>query len=199
MPGRTVWNNLLKETQNGDLNAREELFRKLEVRLRPFAQFRLQGWSVQDIDDIVQDALTVFTEKVNDIKSNPHDYAIIILRNKIGDALGERRRRKNISIQSGEEKESDRSGSINEQTFIVDGRGNDPAARLEDRDMVDHIYNTIKNLPDFCRTIFLGLLEGKTVQEFWQFFKGLEPDLKRSAFDKRIYDCRRKLKDLIEA
>ena len=78
------WNALLMGAKNGDSQKKNQLFSNLSVTLRPFLQYRLRGWSVEDREDILQETLITIDRKLEAVESNPHKYAIGVLRNKIG-------------------------------------------------------------------------------------------------------------------
>jgi DNA-directed RNA polymerase specialized sigma24 family protein len=192
-----AWDALLHETQAGQTEARESLCRELSVRLLAIAQYRLWGWPRQDQEDLVQDCLVTVLQKIDQVESNPHLYACQVLYNKIGDAL---RRRKIIKVPLASDSppgEEPRGIAI-DPAIHPDGDGAGFAARTEARDRMAVVQRAIKDLSVFCRTFFLGMLEERSVQEIWGLVRQVEPDLKRSAFDKRIFDCRRRLKNLVK-
>ena len=88
----------------------DQLLEKLKVRLQPVLKCRLQGWSLEDRQDIMQDTLTVFLEKMGSINSNPHMYTFKILKNKIGNALQTRQKRVDIPIVVDEDKNPEKHG-----------------------------------------------------------------------------------------
>jgi len=190
------WDGLLKRAQSGDEESQNDLCGKIRVRLGPILQYRLWGWPAEDYEDILQDTLTVFLQKLDEIKSNPHLYALRVLRNKIGEAL----RTQNKWVRS--ELFEDRSPIGVVAGGGVAGRettaGGDFTEELETKDLVNYISQAIKRLALFCQTIFLAILENQTIGEVWQLFRQVEPNLKRSTFDKRIFDCRQKLKQLVK-
>jgi hypothetical protein len=53
-------------------------------------------------------------------------------------------------------------------------------------------------LSPFCRTCLLGMLESSKLSELWASFQQIEPGLRRGAFYKRVFDCRRRLKHLLQ-
>ncbi len=186
------WNDLLAQSRSGDAAAKDQLCREIAVRLRLVLQCRLRGWAPADLDDLLQNTLVVFIEKLSEIESNPHYFAYGILRNKIGDALRRRERRTEIPAEAP-------SAEVTRgvQESVISEWGASFAASLESRDLVQHISRTIRGMSLFCRTFFLGILEEKTVQELWEIFRTLEPNLQRGTFDKRVFDCRRKLRELL--
>lgn len=189
----TDWNGLLASSRAGDSAARDRLCREIAVRLRLVLQCRLRGWAQEDLDDLLQNTLMVFIEKLAEIESNPHHFAYGILRNKIGDELRRRKRR----MESPKEAPSaEEARGVMESA--VAGWSASFAANLESKDLVQHISWAIRRMSLFCRTFFLGILEEKTVLELWGVFQALEPNLQRGTFDKRVYDCRRKLRELLE-
>ena len=90
------WKSLLKDAQGGDQRRQDELFEALNVRLRMIIQYRCWGWSAQDQEDILQETLEVFWDKLNSISDHPETYALKILRNKIGDELRKRLGRRKV-------------------------------------------------------------------------------------------------------
>lgn len=191
------WPRLLADARSSDSAARDALFNALEVRLKPVVQYSLRGWSDQSHREILATTMVVVLEKLDEIQDNPQFYALTVLRNKIGDAL--RTEKLNNSrfvtgssrIDSGEEHGSDPIADLPDQSenFV---------ARLEKTDLLRAISDSIKDMPVKCRTIFLGLLEHRTIQEIWSHQNSIEPALKRSAFDKRVFDCRKKLRGLLK-
>ena len=190
------WDGLLKRAQAGDEKSQNQLCTEIKVRLKPILQYRLWGWRAEEREDILQDTLMVFLQKLDEIKSNPHRYALGVLRNKIGEALRTQNKwarselfedRSPIGVVAGEE---------------VAGRGatagGDFTEELETKDLVNYISQAIKKLALFCQFIFLAILEDRTIGEVWQLFRQIEPNLKRSTFDKRVFDCRQKLRQLVK-
>ena len=158
------------------------------------AQYRLWGWARQDLDDLVQESLVTLLQKLHQVKSNPQMFACKILRHKIGDAL--RRRRINMPLDANPAEDLN-SGGVADDLAVHPEENDGFISRIEARNRVDLVKTAIRNLPPFCRTFFLGILEGQSVKELWTLFKRLEPGLQRSAFDKRIFDCRKKLMQLV--
>lgn len=132
------------------------------------------------------------------VESNPHKYAFAILRNKIGDAQRSHQKRRENPLQVDQRHDSSLEVPLNKLVINPTGAEDDALAELERKDLTDHVREAIKKLPLFCRTFFLAILEGRSIKELWRLSKELEPGLRRSAFDKRIFDCRRKLKELME-
>lgn len=172
-------------------DAREALYRELSVRLRLILQYRLWGWSKQDREDIVQESLCTLERKLDQVNSNPHLFACKILHNKIGDAL-RRRKVANVSLQT------DPVDDLGSPVILPDKDSDGLLAEIDARYRIELVQNAIKDLSSFCREFFLGILEGRKVQELWRHFRRLEPDLQRSTFDKRIFDCRKRLKQLVK-
>jgi DNA-directed RNA polymerase specialized sigma24 family protein len=190
----TNWNELLARSRSGDPTARERLCHEIAVRLRLVLQCRLRGWARADLEDLLQNTLVVFIEKLAEIESNPQLFAYGILRNKIGDELRRRQRRMEIPGEAPPAEDARRAVDS-----MAEDRSASFAASLESKDLVQHISRTIRSMSLFCRTFFLGILEEKTVQELWGIFRVLEPNLQRGTFDKRVYDCRRKLRELLQS
>jgi len=192
------WNDLLAKAQKGDVSAQNELIRNLDVRLRPVAKYRLVGWRHEEVEDLLQDTLTTVFEKIQQIDSNPDHFALQVLRNKIGNAYQRWQRRKNVVYRIESQQDNGEASPMGERTVSQLKSEDNFAENIEARDMVDYVTTAIKLLPKFCQTVFLGLLSKRTIQVIWRHFQEHEPDLSRNAFDKRIYDCRKKLTELVE-
>ncbi len=192
---QVAWDDLLGRCKAGQTQARDDLCRELAVRLRLILQYRLWGWSRQDLEDIVQECLVTILQKLDRIESSPQKYACEVLRNKVGDAL-RRRQSGTVPLRSDTALGSDPA----ERGFVPAIHPEEAegfVARFEARDRVERVQRAIMQLSAFCRLFFLGILEERSVQELWLFFQQIEPGLQRSAFDKRIFDCRRKLRRLV--
>lgn len=190
-------NRLLVHAQSGESAALNELCRSLQVRLRPILQSRLWGWPAADLDDILQNTLLVFVEKLPDIRDNPHYVALSILRNKIGDALRGSRRQTDVSVTATDAREADSNSSTEDQAAILPDPASDFEEQVSSRQMLDLVRAAIVRLPALCRILFTAMLEDRTIKEVWELFQQREPNLSRSAFDKRTFDCRRRLRRII--
>jgi DNA-directed RNA polymerase specialized sigma24 family protein len=192
----TNWTALLKLARASDPVAREELFKALEVRLRPVVQYRLRGWSDQAHREILQATLAVVFMKLNEIDDNPDHFALSVLRNKIGDALRSKSRHAYLSISptgAAETEESQRSDVISD----LPSPDSDFTKRLEKNDLIRAIRSVIHKLPVLCQSLFTGMLEHRSIIEIWELHSSIDPTLSRSTFDKRIFDCRKKLRTLM--
>jgi DNA-directed RNA polymerase specialized sigma24 family protein len=185
----------LRASKSGDMAARERLFTHLQVRLRPVLKYRLRGWPVEELEDILQDTLLVVSEKLDQVESNPHYFALDVLRKKIGSSLTRRHRRIGQSIDptgGGEHRENDEVASPAElPTHEMD------LSALENADTAEAISRAIRKLSPLCQALFTALLENRSVAETWKLFSLTEQGLRRSTFDKRLFDCRRKLRQLL--
>lgn len=185
------WQLLLKDAQSGDQLRQNELIKALNVRLGMIIQYRCWGWSTEDQEDILQETLKVFWEKLDSISDHPKTFALKILRNKIGDELRKRLGRRNV-LKNDED---------NPPTFcmlpldelMLSDESNDIEGKVEYEEIIDRFKQAIKKLPPFCKTFFMGLLEGKNINDMWEFFSSLDSKLNRSAFDTRNSRCRQKL------
>ena len=179
----SFWNQLLKSAQEGDTNALNDLCKKIRERLEPILQYRLMGLSIIiESDDILQETLKTFYEKINCIEDNPQHYAHEILRNKIGDAIRYYRKKGELTDPIAEHKSISTKDQFHQKSDILI--------------QMDFFIKMIKRLFPFCQLFFTGILEEKSVKEIWEICKKTEPRLTRSAFDKRIFNCRRQLKKL---
>jgi DNA-directed RNA polymerase specialized sigma24 family protein len=190
------YNALFRACKSGDTAARESLFRHLQVRLRSILKYRLRGWPVEELDDILQDTMLVVTEKLDQVESNPHYYALDVLRKKIGSSISRRRRRVNLSIDptGGEEREDDGTAG---GAVVLPGEEMD-LTMLESAEIAAAIRRAIHHLSPLCQALFAALIENRSIAETWDLFSATESGLRRSTFDKRVFDCRRKLRRLLK-
>lgn len=192
------WNDLLKLARAGDREGQRQFFTKLAVTLRPIVQCRLRGWPREDQEDVLQETLITVAQKLDTVRSNPHKYAAVVLRNKIGDALRARSGRIRLSLDSAPELGA---GSIWQEVeqILSQTRGDEDAlTQVELSERLERIKSAIKRLSSFCQAFFLGVMEQRKTGELWELFKASNPGLKRNAFRKRIFDCRMKLKSILQ-
>jgi DNA-directed RNA polymerase specialized sigma24 family protein len=196
-PPSSDWDALLQRAQRDEASALTELISKLAVTLRPILQYRLRGWSDHDHNDILQETLIVFANKLKQIESAPHHYAAGILRNKIGDALRSREKRAEFSWS--DDKTEAHALWRHEVEIVL--RQQDPEqdllGRIDNDERIERIRQAIGKLSLFCQAFFVGILEGQGMADLWELFKSAEPALQRNAFRKRIFACRLKLKALL--
>jgi DNA-directed RNA polymerase specialized sigma24 family protein len=185
------WQSLLEAAKRGDQNRQQELIEALNVRLRVFIQYNCWGWSTEDQEDVLQETLEVFWEKIHSIANHPEKFAARILRNKIGDELRKRLGRRDIMVTDNDDPSSSPKAPLDEWTLIDESHNIE--ARIEEQELLGRFASAIKRLSPFCKTLFMGLLEGKNINDMWEFFSSLNPRLSRSAFDTRNTRCRQKL------
>lgn len=178
------WNVLLRGAKGGDEVARERLFAELWVRLRSVCQSKVRGWSKEDVDDIVQNALVVVHMKLGEIVENPHHFALNVLRKKIGDAIRARAKGPSVSIR---EEWSDDSDFASLQLIAPEY---DLDEAIDRHQHLQRILKVIPQLSKFCQAYFTAVFEGLTTGDVWDLALASEPALKRSAFDKRLWDCK---------
>ena len=196
MPLIPDWNTLLEGCHRDDPVAREHLFAGLRVRLLTIAQYRLRGISVGTLEDLVQGTLEVVVERIGTIESNPHLYALQILRNKIGDHLRTRSRRHEQTLNPTDWEDSDQPGTT-EGLTLADPDAAGFETRVEKQEIVDRIRHAIGKLSPICKALFLALLEGRAINEVWELAAAADTRLTRSTFDKRLFDCRKRLRALV--
>ncbi len=191
------WNDLLLRSKQGNLEAQDELLSSLAVTLRPMLQCRLRGRPKEDLEDALQDTLLTFSQKIDKIDSDPHRYAAVILRNKIGDYY--RRQKSALKISIDTEPESMAPGLRREIEEVMSrhGPGVFIQPKLEKEEQIKKIKAAIKSLSQFCKTFFLGILEDYDRDHLFELLCVSEPSLSRGTYRKRIFDCRQKLKTLI--
>jgi RNA polymerase sigma factor (sigma-70 family) len=192
------WNALLIACHHDDPAARERLFTALRVRLLTIAQYRLRGTTAEILEDLVHGSLTLVIERIAAIESNPHLYALQILRNKIGDYLRTRSRRLEQPLNPTDWEGDEESGRTTE-VMVADPEAEDLEIKIESSEAVETIRRAIKRLTPICQALFLGLLEGRSINEVWELAQSENPRLSRSTFDKRLFDCRKRLRALVGA
>jgi len=192
------FNELLHRTKNGDKEAQNDLFEELTVTLRPFLECRLRGYDREDKEDVLQETLITFGQKLDRIRDNPHKYAIKILRNKIGHVLRRRAHQFQISLDSDNPIPSVSKKAI-ERSLSIHRSSDDLLDELTRKEELNSLQNAIAALPDFCRNLFIRILKGYEREELWNQYKSTHPEMNRGAFRKRIYDCRKRLVELLTA
>jgi len=187
----------LEKAKSGDRDALEALCEKIRVRLRPVIQYRLCGRPQEDLEDILQDTLVIFVEKWAVIHSNPLQFALSILRNKIGDALRAQSGTRDTSLYRDGSRHAAREMSLGEHDPEIADAGSSFFDDISAADLRPHIVQAIKKLTKFCQVYFLAVLEDRELGEVWQFAKAFEPSLTRCTFDQRTRRCREKLRQLV--
>jgi DNA-directed RNA polymerase specialized sigma24 family protein len=190
-PETIDWQMLLKAAKRGDQRQLSELFEALHVRLWIIIQYKCWGWSIEDQEDLLQETLKVFLEKIDGISDRPDLFALKILKNKIGDELRKRLGRRKIFPDDDDDTQAPLIVPLDES--LLSEESYDIEREIENKEIIDNFKHSIKKLSTFCKTFFLGLLEGKSINDMWEFFSSLDPKLKRSAFDTRNLRCRQKL------
>ena len=179
---------MLARAKAEDAEARAVLFRELSVRLRLIVEYRLYSHPKDHYDDIVQDALLVVADKLAQIESEPHLYALAVLRNKTLHYLRNRGSGRTTALpdspDSGHAPGTPHADDIHEFVFA--------------RDLLDRIKRAAAQLTPICREILAQILQGEPPARIWERQTRSDSSLKRGTFDKRVFDCRRRLRALIE-
>ncbi len=190
------WNSLLNNAKAGDESDRTRLFEHLHRRLIEIGRSRLRGWPIEEIEDIVQDSLLVFFSKIETVSDNPHHFAHVVLLNKIGGLLRQRKRRTMISLNptgaASDQEEANQELQLPSESY------DEMLDHLRGSEIAEKLRSALKQLSPLCQAIFLALLNLGSVAEVWSEYQDRTPKITRSAFDKRISDCRRKLRFLTE-
>jgi hypothetical protein len=190
------YNGLLDGCKRGDPVARELLFEQLRVRLRPILKYRLRGWPTEELEDILQDSLTVVFEKLDQVESNPDRFALEVLRKKIGNSLMRHRRVTEVSMDSSDDRDDrDENKAAANRVALQDQ--DDNIAVLESEDIASAIRRAIRHLSPLCQLMLTALLENLSVAETWELMRTAQGNLQRSTFDKRLFDCRKRLRQLL--
>jgi DNA-directed RNA polymerase specialized sigma24 family protein len=179
--------SLYERARQGDEIALNEYCGILRAGLIQIASARLRGWARHSIEDIVQETLTTFIQKMDQVTSSPTAFARGILYKKIGNELRQHEQQKmNVDIDSPTAIAP--SDADHQETVLH---------HIEKHDIIDKCTNAIRNMPNPCRIMLIAMLFGFSVGELWTKMQRLEPQLNRSAFDRRLYRCRRRLLSLI--
>lgn len=189
------WNKLLKSAQKGAVQVLNELCSHLDARLRTIVKYRLWGWSTQECEDIVQDTLMVFTQKLGEITSNPHFYAARILHNKIGNALQSHNTETTHRVADEVESTSVAKEIQSAQQTTDSHSKTDFERQVEYEELQDQIQSAIAHMGSFCQRFFMYILEGNDKKKMWEYFKNKESGLTRTTYDSRISRCRKRLRN----
>ncbi|MBU0520165.1 hypothetical protein KJ564_14655 [bacterium] len=192
------WTKLLDGTKSGDKQRQTQFYHKLTVTLLPIAQSRLRGWSSAIHQDVLQETLITVSRKLDSIQSQPHHFAAGILRNKIGDVLRTEKKRKTVSLDLHADTDEFTIQRDIERALSDASSAKDPLQQLETKDQLERIVWAIQHLSAFCHQFFTGILEHQEISEIWENARIAEPDLKNSTFRKRIFDCRMRLKQILQ-
>ncbi|HEY3295333.1 MAG TPA: sigma factor [bacterium] len=180
----------LAQAKAGDAASLGLLCEEARVRLQLVVKYRLGRWPEADREDLVQDALMTFCDKLQEIDRTPMAFALWILRQKIGNEFQKAYRNRERSFTEA----FGLPGREGEDRIVEPPDPEDDLAVQYDRkETVERMRVAIRGLSDFCRAVFAGVLEGLRMQDIWEQYRQIEPGLQRSAFDKRTHDCRRKL------
>ncbi len=136
----------------------------------------------------------VVADKLEHIESNPDLFALDVLRKKIGNRLSSRQRKSLVSLESSD---GERESETETANWLTAHAPDEEIARVESADMAEVIRKAIRRLSPLCQLLFAALLENLSVAETWETMHAAQGNLQRSAFDKRLFDCRRKLRQLL--
>ncbi len=190
------WNSLLNNAKAGNDSDRNRLLEQLHKRLIEIGRSRLRGWPIEEIEDIVQDSLVVFLSKIEAVNDNPHHFAHVVLLNKIGGLLRQRKRRTMISLNPtgavSEQEETKQELQLPSESY------DEMLDHMRGSEIAEKLRIALKQLSPLCQAVFLALLNLGSVAEVWSEYQDRTPRITRSAFDKRISDCRKKLRLLTE-
>ena len=69
--------------------------------------------------------------------------------------------------------------------------------KIETSELVQRIRQAIHKLSPICQALFLAMLEGRNINEVWELAVATDSRLTRSTFDKRLFDCRKRLRAIV--
>jgi len=170
-----------------EAGALDEFCRRVRPGLIQIATFRVYEITREEAEDLAHESLVVFVGKYQEVTTSPTAFLRSILYNLIGNFL---RRRFTSRSNSGNGSTARTTGETH-----TDGKSNE--SYVENRDLLERAERAISAMDEPCKTLLIGLIEGYEVKELWQRMQELEPGLKRAAFDRRIYVCRRRLWNLL--
>jgi DNA-directed RNA polymerase specialized sigma24 family protein len=166
--------------------------------LRIIAKHRVWWWSAEDREDVIQSTLTVFLEKIHEVRDNPGAFVVQVLSYQIGNELRRKRVHTGFSLDQDSRMNDSASNSSRLPEHSAELTSDANADRgVEKREEMLLVARAIDNLKPFCRAVFKAMIEDFTVGEIWDSVRQTESGLTRSAFDKRVFECRRKLKQMV--
>ncbi|MCB9367161.1 MAG: sigma-70 family RNA polymerase sigma factor [Calditrichaeota bacterium] len=170
------------------LNDDNQRYRALHVRLMTVAKQRLWGRPLEVIEDIVQSTILVCVEKTVFSQPNPEAFALLVLRNKIGNYLQGDGGRSVEGIGQGKDEDGDRTTAFEP---VSDAPGPDLLAILSEEK--DALLQCLQTLGVICRVIVMGTLQGLDVQEILENIAQKGVRMTPGTFYTRRHRC---LKDL---
>jgi DNA-directed RNA polymerase specialized sigma24 family protein len=180
--------SLTERVLEGDEASLNDFCAAIRPGLVEIASYRMYGRSRHEAEDVVQDTLTIFVEKAREITGSPTSFVLGILYKRVGNAL-KRLPGNSLTTLDGESAESREAMNAGVPApFVRD---------VENRDTIERCAAAIRTMGEPCRTLLVGILEGRSVGEIWERFRASHPEMKRSAFDRRLYLCRRRLLTLM--
>ncbi|HEY3296111.1 MAG TPA: hypothetical protein VGL38_11800 [bacterium] len=175
--------SLFGRAQQGDIHCLNAFCGAIRGGLIAIATYRLPGKSRELVEDIVQDTLAIFSQKVAEVNTSPTAYVRGILYRRIGNEL------QRLSGSTSVTLDGDHPAAATPAHFV---------RQVEDRDTIQTCATAIRRMGEPCRSLLVGILRGLSVGEIWATFREGHPEMKRSAFDHRLYLCRRHLLKLME-
>lgn len=169
---------LLTCAQQGQREAREEIFFFLRTRFLVLAKLRLME---EDAQDVVQETLMVVDDHFSELETAESLLAFTneVMRNKIGNFYQKRNRRMRYQAEWEE---------VPEPTYYMDGELDAAELARIMRKAIDQLGE--KN--SRCRAILLGLCEGLSLSELSQRLQ-----LPRPRIDDWVFRCRKELRRIL--
>ncbi len=188
------YRELLALAKQADECARNMLCTHIRSHLWPILCLQLSGWQRHELEDILQSTLLTFCERLHKISDSPLSYAYMIMRNKIGNALHPpvspgRLPQEGLAYVSEKRECASLEAAADESA--------DPEVRAVHAETVERLVRALATLQSFCRIVFAGLVTGHSLKEIWDDLRRANPNLKRGTFDKRVFACRRRLREMI--
>jgi len=161
-------------------------------------RFKVRGWSREDHEDLVQDTLTIFVRDLNKIEHSPLTYAYAILQKRIWNELDKARRSREVPLDV-QSTGNESGGFVHAlESRLLRDDSVDVADDVERKAKLERVWRAIQSLGrEFCKPLLTAIMEGFEIGELWERFSQLDPNLTRNAFYKRVFDCRKRLWEIL--
>ncbi|MCB9367156.1 MAG: hypothetical protein H6508_08260 [Calditrichaeota bacterium] len=169
--------------RDGDASALDEYCKRVRPGLIQIASFQIYDITREEAEDLAHETLAVFVQKYQEVTTSSTAYLRSILYNNMKNFL------------RGQIKSRQREVTSNGGTYTHNVRSSEH--EVEKRELLERAEQTISGMSEPCKTLLIGLIEGYKVKELWERMLELEPNLRRSTFDRRLYVCRRRLWELL--
>jgi DNA-directed RNA polymerase specialized sigma24 family protein len=172
--------DLFRRAQTGDAAALEAYCQAVRGGLILVVKFNYPDFSQETRDDIVQDSLTTFVEKIREINESPQGFLLKILYYNLGSEL----RRRGV-----DRKRLD-NGDIHTLQKPVSPKFEDD---IERHDLIAACIRTIDHMREPERTLLRKTFGGENRSMIYEWYRQFDPYANYEAFRKRLYRARQEL------